>query len=91
MRSYLKENLSSVKLVEPEGTYLLWLDFSALKLDDKKLNRVMIEEAEVALNRGASFGENGSNFMRMNIGSPQSVILEGLERISSVVKRYERI
>lgn len=91
VKSYLKENLPSVKVIEPEGTYLLWLDFSALKLDDEKLNRIMIEEAEVALNRGVSFGDNGSNFMRMNIGSPQAVILDGLERIASALKRYEQV
>ena len=91
VKSYLAENLSSIKVVEPEGTYLLWLDFSALNIKEDKLQRILIEEAEVALNKGKSFGSNGSNFMRLNIGSPQAVILEGLDRMVAALKRYERV
>lgn len=91
VKSYLFKHLPSVKVVEPEGTYLLWLDFSTFNLNDEKLNRILIEEAEVALNKGITFGKNGANFMRLNIGSPQAIILDGLERIVSALKRYERV
>lgn len=91
VKSYFSDHLPSIRVIEPEGTYLLWLDFSGLKLTDEKLHRILIEEAEVALNKGISFGAKGESFMRLNIGSPQAIILEGLERIVSALKRYERI
>jgi len=91
VKSYLAENLSSIHVVEPEGTYLLWLDFSALNLEDKELHRILIEEAEIALNKGTTFGSKGMRYMRLNLGSPQAIILEGLERMVAALKRYERI
>jgi len=91
VKSYFAENLPAIKVVEPEGTYLLWLDFSALNLEDEKLYQILVDDAKVGLNKGLSFGLNGSNFMRLNIGSPQSVILEGLERMVSALKKYERV
>jgi len=91
VKSYLAENLSSICVVEPEGTYLLWLDFSALNLEDKELHRILLEKAEIALNKGTTFGSNGTKYMRLNLGSPQAIILEGLERMVAALKRYERI
>jgi cystathionine beta-lyase len=91
VKSYFSEHLPAIKVIEPEGTYLLWLDFSVLNLDDKELSRILVEEAKVALNKGVSFGENGKSYMRLNIGSPQEVILDGLERIVSTFKKYEPI
>jgi len=60
-------------------------------LEDEKLHQILVDDAKVGLNKGLSFGLNGSNFMRLNIGSPQAVILEGLERMVSALKRYERV
>ncbi|WP_372643307.1 MalY/PatB family protein [Ancylomarina sp.] len=89
VKSYFAEHLPAIRVVEPEGTYLLWLDFSALNLEDERLHQILVDEAEVAMNKGISFGLNGYNFMRLNIGSPQAVILEGLERMVAALKRYE--
>ncbi len=91
VKFYLAEKLPSIKVTEPEGTYLLWLDFSALELNDEKLHEILMNEAGVALNKGLSFGEMGSNFMRLNIGSPQAIILDGLERMIAALKKYENI
>ncbi|MGZ2371557.1 MalY/PatB family protein [Ancylomarina sp. YFZ004] len=91
VKSYLAENFSSIRVVEPEGTYLLWLDFSALNLEDKELHRILLEEAEIALNKGTTFGSKGTNYMRLNLGSPQSIILEGLERMVAALKIYDRV
>jgi len=91
VKSYLAEHLPGIKVIEPEGTYLLWLDFSALNLNDKELCRILVEEAKVALNKGVSFGANGKSYMRLNIGSPQEIIQDGLERIVSTFKKYQTI
>jgi len=88
VRSYFAENLPRVRVLEPEGTYLLWIDFSALQLDDEQLNRILVEEAGVGLNQGLSFGSNGKKYMRLNIGSPKLVVQEGIERIVSALSRY---
>jgi len=88
VKSYFAENLPQVKVLEPEGTYLLWIDFSALKLDDEQLNSILVKEAGVGLNQGISFGSNGKNYMRLNIGSPKTVILDGVEKIASALSKY---
>lgn len=89
VKSYFSEHLPSVRVIEPEGTYLLWLDFSELKLSDDKLHRILIEEAKLALNKGVSFGDKGEHFMRLNIGSPKAIIRDGIERIVAAMKKYE--
>jgi len=91
VKSYFADHLPAIRVLEPEGTYLLWLDFSALNLEDKELSRILVEEAGVAMNKGVSFGANGNNFMRLNIGSPQAVVVEGLERVVFALKKYETI
>ena len=86
--SYFAEHLPKLKITKPEGTYLLWLDFSALDIDDEELRRVLIEEAKVGLNHGSSFGANGKKHMRLNIGSPRAIIEEGVKRIAATMSKY---
>ena len=57
VRSFLKENLPQVRLMEPDGTYLIWLDFSALGLDSDALDDFLIQKAKVWLNKGTMFGD----------------------------------
>lgn len=84
VREYLKNNVPDVHLVEPEGTYLLWLDFSACGLDDAGLKMRMRKEAKLWLDEGTMFGKEGSGFMRLNIASPRSVVAQAMERIRAV-------
>lgn len=81
LEQFFSENMPRVKVMKPEATYLIWLDFSAYGLTDEALNKKIID-AGVGLNRGTQFGKQGSGFMRMNIGCPQSVLKEALERIA---------
>ena len=87
LRSFLHENLPQVKLVEPEGTYLVWLDFSGLGLDDARLGDVLVHGAGVGLNPGKLFGPGGSGFRRLNLGCSRALITEALDRIASAVNR----
>ncbi|MBY7143960.1 pyridoxal phosphate-dependent aminotransferase [Virgibacillus sp. NKC19-3] len=75
------EKHTDLKVTRPEGTYLLWIDCSALNLEKSDLNKFMIEKAKVGLNAGASYGDDGANFMRMNIACPKSTVKEGVKRI----------
>lgn len=81
VRDYLQAYLPQIKLIQPEGTYLLWLDCRDLKMNDQQLRDFFVQQARVGMNPGIVFGENGSGFMRLNIGAPRQVIAEALKRI----------
>lgn len=80
LENYLKENAPGIVPIKPEATYLVWLDFSALKLKDAEINERLIK-AGVGLNKGIQFGKQGRGFMRLNLGCPRSVIEQAMERI----------
>ena len=82
---FLKENIPNVKLIYPEGTYLLWLDFRNLNTDDEKLNDIMINKAKLWLDGGSIFGDEGKGFQRINVACPRSVLKEALERMAKAV------
>lgn len=79
--SFIEENLPHVKMYEPEGTYLVWLDFRGTGLDDDEINRKMIYEAKVWLDAGNIFGESGKGYQRINVACPRSILRDALERI----------
>lgn len=86
VREYLRNELPQVKLIEPEGTYLIWLDFRGLGLDGRALESLIVNKAKLWLDSGAIFGEVGKGFQRINIATSRSVLKEALERIRSAVE-----
>ena len=80
-RDFLAERLPRVRMAEPEGTYLLWLDFSDYKLPQAELDRRVTHGAGLWLSGGTSFGEDGEGFQRMNIACPRATLEEGLRRL----------
>ena len=74
VKAFMEAKLPKVKVTEPEGTYLMWLDFSAYGLEQEELMRKMNEEALVWLNSGDAFGEEGNGFVRMNAACPRSIV-----------------
>ena len=85
LRTYLADNIPQVKLIEPEGTYLVWLDFLALELDAKALEQFLAQEAKLALNAGYWFGRDGAGYARMNIACPQSMLQDALVRLKNAM------
>jgi cystathionine beta-lyase len=81
--NFLKEQLPKVKLVKPEGTYLLWLDFRDYGLSQEELQRKIEDEAGLWLDSGTMFGEGGNGFFRINIACQKTTILEALKRLKS--------
>lgn len=81
LSGFICKNLPRVKVMKPEATYLVWLDFTAYGMKDKQLNKFLVEKAKVGLNNGIRFGRNGDGFMRINIGCPRSIVEEALNRI----------
>lgn len=86
VRTYLVENLPQIKLIEPEGTYLIWLDCRALGLSEERLEHLIVHEAKLWLDAGAIFGEPGEGFERINIACPRAVLAEAMSRFDRAVK-----
>ena len=82
---FIHENLPKVKFVRPEGTYVVWLDFSEYKVED--INLYLQEHAKVALNKGDVFDKNCKNFARINIACPRYQLEDGLNRIEKALNR----
>lgn len=85
MQAYLAENLPQVKLIAPEGTYLVWVDFTELNLDAKALATFLAEDAALALNPGHWFGREGAGFARMNVACPRPILEDALSRLTRAV------
>jgi cystathionine beta-lyase len=85
VENFIKEKIPKVKLCKAEATYLLWLNFSELGLNDEDLQNLMLNKAKVGLNRGTSFGDGGEGFLRMNIACPTSTLEEGLNKILKAI------
>ncbi|QZE13800.1 pyridoxal phosphate-dependent aminotransferase [Halosquirtibacter laminarini] len=82
---FLKQELPELKIMKPDATYLLWIDFNAYG-DEKEMEKRLKEIAKVALNKGSSFGEEGKGYFRFNFGCPREVMIEGLNKIVSAFK-----
>jgi len=82
---FLKEHTPQIKAVIPQASYLLWLDCRELGLSQKDLVSLFVNDAKLALNDGSMFGKGGEGFMRMNVGSPVSVIQEALNNLKNAV------
>ena len=87
VRDFCKNRVPQIQLVEPEGTYLAWLDCRELGMTDDELMAFFSDEAKVWLDPGKHSGEQGSGFMRFNLGSSRSVIAQALDRIEAAWKK----
>lgn len=87
IREHLEKNAIRVSLVEPEGTFLVWLDFRELGLDAKELARFLAVEAGIAISPGYWFGREGAGFARMTIGCPRATVESALDNIVDAVKK----
>jgi len=89
IRSFFLEKIPEIKLVEPEGTYLVWLDFKELGLDDNALDDFIINRAGLWLNAGTMFGAGGEGFQRLNIACSRRVLEKALIQLEKAVKSLE--
>ena len=85
LKDFTKKKLSDVKYIEPEGTYLAWLDFNSVGLNPEELNDKLLRDAKVALDNGPIFGVGGEGFQRVNIACPRSILEKCMERIKTVL------
>ncbi len=90
VRSFLTERLPEIKLVEPQGTYLIWLDFNELGLSDNALEDLVANEARLWLDNGLMFGEEGRGFQRINIACPRQILVRAFEQLEAAVSRLRK-
>ena len=86
IREHLQKNDTKVSLIEPEGTFLVWLDFRDLGLDAKALEKFLAQKAQIALAPGYWFGREGAGFARMTIGCPRATVRRALNNLNAAVK-----
>jgi cystathionine beta-lyase len=85
VREYLKENMPQIKLIEPEGTYLVWLDFRELKLSSEQLEDLIVNKAKLWLDSGAIFGKDGEGYQRINIACPRATLEKAMSQLKQAL------
>lgn len=88
MRDYFANHIPEIKMIQPEGTYLAWLDCTALNMSGSDLHNFFKDKANVYLEEGDMFGEEGAAFMRLNFACPRHIVQEALERIGRAVAAH---
>lgn len=83
--NYLKENIPQIKAMIPDASYLIWLDCRDLNLSQLQLEDLFVNKAKLALNTGTMFGKGGEGFMRLNVGSPRSILAKALAQLKDAV------
>ena len=87
---FIREHIPAVKVLKPEASYLVWLDFSALGLSHERLVDMIINEARLAMNDGAMFGAGGQQHMSMNVGLPRPVLRQALEQLREAIDKISK-
>lgn len=77
---------SKIKVFKPEATYLLWLDFSEYNLSHKQVKEILLDDCNLALNDGLTFGINGKNHFRLNCATSKKQLNNGLNKIINIFK-----
>ncbi|MCC8182197.1 MAG: pyridoxal phosphate-dependent aminotransferase [Clostridiales bacterium] len=86
LKAYLSRELPEIRMIEPEGTYLVWLDFRELGLTGPELERLIVHKAKLWLDSGAIFGPAGEGFQRINVACPRATLEQALERLKQAVR-----
>ncbi|MFE8696725.1 MalY/PatB family protein [Cytobacillus sp. FJAT-53684] len=81
VKEYIDAHIPGISVMEPEGSYLIWLNCRSLHLSDKEIKDRLLKKGKLALEPGNKYGQEGEGFVRMNIACPKELVLEGLERL----------
>lgn len=82
---YTEKYIPRIKVIRPEGCYLVWLDCRDLDMNPVELKTFFLGKAKIGLTWGESYGVDGEGFERINIGCPRKTLAEGLQRIRTAV------
>ncbi len=84
IRSFLKDNMPEVQLIEPEGTYVAWLDFNSLGLSPEKLDELLLNKAKLWLDAGVRFGKGGEGFARLNMACSRPILDQAMHNLLKI-------
>lgn len=88
LKAFFRDNLPQLEVIDLEGTYLVWVNVRATGMSGNELTEKLLKEGKVFVNRGTMYGETaGKEYIRINIAMPRSLMLEGLERMKSVIDK----
>lgn len=82
---YVGRNIPGLKVIRPEASFLLWLDFRGMNMCHREVMEMLLDKAHLALNDGTMFGKEGVGFARLNVGTPRCVLAAALESLSTAV------
>ncbi|VXB87925.1 Cystathionine beta-lyase [Chryseobacterium sp. 8AT] len=91
LKDFCNEHLPLIKVIPLEATYLVWLDCSSLGRSSDELSKLLLDEGKVWLNSGTMYGKGGEGFLRINIGCPRILLVEGLKRLQNVINSLNEI
>lgn len=89
-KKFVAENFPKAYFVEPEGTYLIWVDFSGYGFSDEELEHIMLEEAHLWLDSGKIFGPATAQFERFNIACPRSTVEKALNQLKKAMDNHKK-
>jgi len=89
-KQFIAEHMPELIVIEPEGTYLLWVDCRAVSMEDQALKVWIEQQAGVTVSFGAAFGAGGEGYIRINLGTPRALLQEALERMHKVYPLAKR-
>lgn len=87
VEEYCQQHLPKIKPWRPEASFLVWLDCRPLGLQHDELIDLFVNRAHLALNDGAMFGPGGEGFMRLNVGTPRSILLQALIQLEKAMNK----
>ncbi len=87
IRQFLREKLPDIALIEPDGTYLVWLDLRKLGLTEQQQRQLIVQDAKLWLDTGTLFGQGGEGFERINIACPRTTIEQAMQRLEHAVHK----
>lgn len=90
-KTFVDERIPGVRMTEPEGTYLVWLDLRELGLSPQEQENLIVNKAGLWLDGGAMFGETGRGFERINVACPRATLCEALTRLEAAVKEVTKL
>ena len=88
-RDYISRNIPGLSMVEPEASFLVWLDFRAFNMPQEEIMRLLLDKAHLALNDGTMFGAQGAGFARLNVGTPRCVLRKALDSLRQALVENE--
>ncbi len=90
VRDFVKENFPKATFVEPEGTYLVWIDFSGYGFTDDELEHLVVDEAKLWLDSGKIFGSATAQFERFNMACPRSTVEKAFHQLKDALEKHSR-